>query len=148
MGMSPFDDQFPEVAGREMFVLHVIEEGLPLPLGEYAFLERYCVDPGCDCRRALFEVFSPQFPGRILATINYGWESEAFYTRWMHGDRESAREIISASLDPINPNSELADPLLDAFRDYVEAHPEANQQLKRHYAMFKAPQKKRRGGRR
>jgi hypothetical protein len=148
MSMSPFIDQFPDVAGREMVVLHVQQQGLPVPPGEYGFFEWFCVNPDCDCRRALLQVRSPQFPGRILATINYGWESEVFYTRWMHGDQEAGREITSASLDPLNPNSELADALLDGFRDFLKAHPEANQQFKRHYELFKGPQKKKRGTRR
>jgi hypothetical protein len=142
--MVPFIDRFPDVASREMFVLQVRQEGLAVPPGEYGFFEWFCNEDGCDCRRALLQVLSPQFPDRILATINYGWESAAFYTKWMHGDEEAGREISGASLDPINPNSELADALLGSFRDFLKAHPEANQQLKRHYEMFKGPQKKRR----
>jgi hypothetical protein len=140
--MSPFIDRFPEVAGREMLVLHVQRAGLPLPQGEYGFFEWYCEDDKCDCRRVLLQVRSPQFPDRILATINYGWECRAFYTAWMHGDKQAGREITSASLDPLNPNSELADALLDMFRDYVSEEKSYAQMLKRHYDLFKGEQKK------
>ncbi len=81
MPMSPFYDRCPDSGGGEMLVLHVQEPGLPLPSGEYAFFEWYCDDPGCDCRRVLLRVISPQHPGRVLATLNYGWESAEFYTR-------------------------------------------------------------------
>jgi hypothetical protein len=140
--MAPFINRFQDVAGSEMLILYVQKQGLPLPLGEYAFFEWFCDEPPCDCRRALLQVVSPQHPGRILATINYGWESAAFYTRWMHGDTKAGREITSASLDPINPQSELADTLLDAFRDYLRTDTPYPQQLKRHYELFKAPQRK------
>jgi hypothetical protein len=135
--MIPFDYYCPEEAMREMLILHVTEAGLPLPVGEYGFVEFYCEEEGCDCRRTLFRVVSPQHPGRALATINYGWESVEFYTRWMHGDAEAGREIKDAALDPLNPNSELADALLESFRDFVKANPEFSERLKRHYKLFK-----------
>ena len=140
MSMSPFIDQFPDVAGKEMLVLHIQEPNLPMPPGEYAFFECFCINPDCDCRRAVLQVRSPQFPGRLLATINYGWESEAFYTRWMHGDKKAGREITSAVLDLLNPQSDLADSLLDGFRDYVSRDSFYPQQLQRHYDMFKSTQ--------
>ena len=138
--MTPFDQHFPDCAGAERLVLHIQEKGLPLPPGEYGFFEWFCEDPDCDCRRALLQVISPQRPGEILATINYGWESEAFYTKWMHGDAKAGREITSASLDPLNPNSELADALLAGFRDYIRSDSFYPQQLRRHYEMFKSTQ--------
>lgn len=136
--MTPFQDRCPEVADSEMLVLHIKEPGLSLPPGEYGFFEWYCDDPGCDCRRAVLHVISPQHPGRILATLNCGWESEAFYTEWMHGDTEAGQEITSACLDPINPQSELADALLDGFGDYVRRDAYYPQQLQRHYERFKS----------
>ena len=138
--MIPFHERFPEVAGREQLVLRIQQEGLPLPPGEYGFFEWFCEDAGCDCRRALLQVISPQQPGRILATINYGWESAAFYTRWMHGDKQAGRDITSASLDPINPQSALAEALLDGFQDYARHDSFYPGQLQRHYEMFKGTQ--------
>jgi len=142
--MSPFTDRFPDVAEREMLVLHIQQPGLSVLPGEYGFFEWYCEDDGCDCRRVLLQVLSPKHPHKILASINYGWESAAFYTRWMHDDKEAGREITSASLDPLNPQSELADALLNGFRDYVRGDSFYPQTLKRHYEMFKGTQKKKR----
>jgi hypothetical protein len=135
--MIPFDHLCPELAAREMLMLHVVEAGLPLPVGDYGFIEFYCEERGCDCRRVIFRVVSLQHPERILATINYGWESVQFYTRWMHGDAEAGREISDAVLDPLNPNSELADALLEAFRELLKLRPQVPEQLKRHYKVFK-----------
>jgi hypothetical protein len=46
---------FPELAGRETRSV-TVPPGSPLglPPGEYGFLETYCDEPGCDCRRVMF----------------------------------------------------------------------------------------------
>lgn len=131
--MTPFSERFPS---SDMLILHS-RKGQPLPEGEYGFTEWYCDEDGCDCRRVLYIVLSPQFPGRRLATINYGWESEKFYTTWMHGDAEAGREICGGCLDPLNEQSEFAEELLRGFRETVKAKPEIKEHLKRHYEMFK-----------
>lgn len=133
--MTSFEQRFPNF---ERLVLRITDSSTSLPPAEYAFSEWFCEDPDCDCRRALLMVCSPQRPGEILATINYGWESEVFYTRWMHGDAQAGREIAGGALDPLNPNSELADALLEAFRNYVRHDPFYPEQLRRHYEMFKS----------
>jgi hypothetical protein len=136
--MSPFIERCPDVAASEMVILRIVESGLSLPPGEYAFYEWFCTDDNCDCRRALLQVLSPQHQRGILATINYGWESAEFYTRWMHGDEEAGRDITSACLDPLNPQSDLADALLDGFRNYVRLDSTFPEQLRRHYELFKS----------
>lgn len=140
MAMVPFSHRFPDCAVRETPALRILDQGLSLPPGEYVFHEWYCDDPSCDCRRVLIRVHSTAQPGLILATINYGWESTVFYTRWMHGDEEAGRDITDASLDPINPQSGLAEALLDGFQGYVKNDPFFPQQLRRHYDLFKSTQ--------
>lgn len=108
-----------------------------LPLGSYAFLEYYCEDNDCDCRRVLIEIRSQDDPENSLATINYGWESEAFYTEWMHGDAEAGREIASASLDPLLPQSEWADLFLSYFQEEMITRPDYVDRLMRHYDQVK-----------
>jgi hypothetical protein len=107
-------------------------------MGEYDFVELYCEETGCDCRRVLVQVITPQAPQTALATINYGWESAEFYTRKMHGDAQAGREITEASLDPLNPQSEYADVLLDYFRGRLMTDPAYVARLVLHYKMFKA----------
>ena len=139
--MTPFYTRFPELAARETRCAHVITRGGPLPVGEYAFVEFYCDDPGCECRRALLEVTTPQAPQTALAIINYGWESAAFYTRRLHGDAEAGRQITEACLDPLHPQSRYADHLLDVFRNEFMTDPAYVARLARHYEMFKATQR-------
>ena len=106
--MAPFFSRFPELAARETRTVKLLEPFAGLPAGEYGFLDLYCNEPTCDCRRVLFQVCRADRPNKVLATINYGWESEDFYAKWLHGDRESARELASADLDPLNTQSKLS----------------------------------------
>jgi hypothetical protein len=141
--MIPFDDLCPEEAAQRILVIRSIEPGQPLPVGEYGFFEFYCEEDGCDCRRVLLEVHSPQIPGEILATINYGWESVQFYSRRLGGDTKSGREITQGSLDPLNANSDLAEAVLDAFRGTLRQNPQFVENFKAHYGLFKQTLKNR-----
>ena len=139
--MIPFCTRFPDLGPRETRCVCVVAPGGALPVGEYGFMEFYCEDPGCDCRRVLLQVTTPQAPQTALATINYGWEGAEFYTRWMHGDAQAGREITAACLDPLHPQSQYADPLLDVFREQMMTDPAYVARLARHYEMFKATQR-------
>ena len=136
--MTPFYTRFAELAARETRCAHVVQAGGGLPVGEYGFIEFYCEEEGCDCRRVLIQVTTPQAPDKALAVINYGWESADFYARRLHGDVEAGREITAASLDPLNPQSEYAADLLDIFRDVVRTDAAYVARLARHYEMFKS----------
>ena len=135
--MIPFYTRFPELAPRETRCIHVLTPGGDLPVGEYAFIEFYCEDPSCDCRRVLLQVSTAQSPHDSLAMINFGWESVEFYTRWMRGDEEAGLESTDATLDPMQPQSPLADALLDVFRSNLMTDPDYVARLARHYAIFK-----------
>ena len=136
-GMVPFWERFPEVAARETRVVRLPQPMGCLPAGGYAFAEFFCDEPTCDCRRVLIQVWQEKAPGQAITTINFGWETLNFYTRWMHGDEASAREIVSASLDPLNPQSNLSDGLLELFRYVIEEDPDYVARLARHYEMCK-----------
>jgi hypothetical protein len=47
MSMTPFIGRFPGLGEMETRVATVLEDG-DLPKGEYAFLEFYCDEPGCE----------------------------------------------------------------------------------------------------
>ena len=138
--MTPFYTRFPEIAAAETRVAFVPASGGPLPRGEYGFIELYCDEPDCDCRRVLVQVAMPQAPDQPLAFINYGWESLEFYTEKCHGDVRAARETIEASLDPLNRQSKHARQLLNIFRATVKSDPAYVARLARHYQMFKSTQ--------
>ncbi|MCG8351832.1 MAG: hypothetical protein MI924_29050 [Chloroflexales bacterium] len=101
MTMAPFFQYFPDIAAAETRSAHV--SGMPgLPDGECGFFESYCVEPSCDCRRVLVNVVRADIPNKILATINYGWESAKFYGKWL-GNMADAVTAKGSALDPFNP---------------------------------------------
>lgn len=134
--MIAFQSRCPDEAARETFGF-VIQPGGALPAGEYALVEWYCEDPDCDCRRAFLQVVRRSPSGPILASINYGWESRAFYKRKMPYDPDAPREVTGGSLDPLNTQSSLAPAALKIFQRLV-AEGEIAGFLKRRYEMFKA----------
>jgi hypothetical protein len=133
--MVPFYTRFRELALNEMRSATVRGRS-DLPDGEYGFLELYCDDPDCDCRRVIINVVTPTGP-ETLATINYGWENIEFYTQWMHGDKILARGMQGATLDILNPQSRHADALLNLFEWVLEDQAYV-ERLKKHYALFKS----------
>ncbi len=73
----------------------------------------FCNEKGCDCRRVLFRVVSIAHGGPV-AVINWGWEHESFYAKWMKGsNRNLAKDLKGPSLNLGSPQSDLAPALLD-----------------------------------
>lgn len=135
--MVPFVSRFPDLAARETRVLLLPHPQCGLPSGSYGFVEWYCADPACDCRRVLFQVCEERRPSEVLATINFGWERAAFYADWLHGDEKGAKEIVEASLDPLNRQSSGAPALLLLFRELLIPDEAYVARLRRHYELFK-----------
>jgi hypothetical protein len=130
----------PDVAARETRSV-TLAEWENLPAGEYAFMEFYCDDLNCDCRRTLIEVWSRPQNGQVVAHINFGWERRSFYEKWSVASREAARkmarETTEAALDPIHPQAPYAPHLLRVFRQMIQMDPEYVARLKRHYDLFR-----------
>ena len=97
--MVPFFSKVGERAFREMGTLIVVEGKSP-PAGPYGFLEFYCDEMDCDCRRALLQVIRPDTGEKVWATINFGWETPEYYRTWSHG-AGMASEMASASIEPL-----------------------------------------------
>ena len=107
-----------------------------LPDDDYAFIEFYCDDPTCDCRRGIFHVVSRSTDGQqILATISYGWGTMQHYLEWS-GDKKTAREMTGASLDPLNPQTRHAPALLKLF-EWMLLDKDYDARLKRHYDLVR-----------
>src|SRR4051812_46810044 len=120
MSMVPFHTIDSELAFREMRTAFLPQPLFELPAGSYGFMECYCVEPGCDCRRVLIQVISPPENPKILAHIGYGWEPLSFYNRLMQGDQELGREMKGPYLDPLLPQAPEAKALLRLFEQILE----------------------------
>jgi hypothetical protein len=135
MPMTPFMEKFPDLGRRETRSI-LVPPGQDLPSGEYGYIEFYCNEPGCDCRRATIIVLRPDTGwNKPWATISYGWESLEFYNKW-GGAHSDPAEMQGPHLDPLNVQTEYAPALLDLFR-WVLQSPEYVERLKRHYRMFR-----------
>ena len=135
MELVPFYRRFPDLAAQETRSIFIVKSG-DLPPGQYGFLELFCDDPQCDCRRVVISVISPQMGTAPLATINYGWERVEFYARWL-GTWKDAAACKGPSLDPLNPQTAYAEALLALFASALKDE-QYRERLERHYALFKS----------
>ena len=93
-----------EILGENSLVRSLTLSGHPvLPEGTYGLIDAYCTDPGCDCRKVMILVHLNE---RHVSTINYGWESEAFYRAWYGSplDAQTLSEMQGPSIDIGSPN--------------------------------------------
>jgi len=146
--MIHFHSVLPEIAQREVRCVHLqavpgVTPSSGLSAGEYAFVEFYCEDLNCDCRRVFLQVIARHRQDKILASINYGWEKESFYRKRMSYDPDAPRQIVRGSLDPINQQSEHAEELLELFQRHVldEVY---RLRLRRHHQLFRDELRRRR----
>jgi len=136
MPYEPFYERFKEIAMKETRSI-TIYNNPGLPDDDYGFLELYCNDENCDCRRVFFNVFSRK-RGEVVAVIAYGWEDRAFYVRWYRqNDPSIIHELQGPILNPGSNQSELAPALLKLVRDTLLKDPAYIERLKCHYWIFK-----------
>jgi hypothetical protein len=140
--MIAFHSVLPELAQREVRCVHILQRPSgpspdpDLAVDEYIFLEFYCEDLNCDCRRVFLQVVGRNQPGKIFASIGYGWEKESFYRKRMPWDPDEAKGTVRGELDPINKQSEFAEHFLDLFRRIVLDEP-YRLRLRRHYRLLR-----------
>jgi SEC-C motif len=126
MTMRPFDLLFPELAKRECRTIRPLNHER-LPARRFAFLEAYCCEPRCDCRRIMLSVVD-EGSGTVAATINHAFEPPGP----PHEDEPQT------FLDPLHPQSHLSGDLLAQFQSMLEHDPSYQARLERHYASWKA----------
>jgi hypothetical protein len=99
-----------------------------------AFVDFYCDEPDCDCRRTIILVRSKKH-NETVATFSYGWESREFYEKWY---KAPAEEITGLALAPMSIQCAYSDELLDLFASLLSDDPEYESRFPRHYRQFKA----------
>jgi hypothetical protein len=112
MPMTPFMERFPELGAPETRSLTVTGRS-DLPDGDYGFIELYCNEPDCDCRRVTIVVLRPHTGWKVWATLSYGWESLDFYQKW------------SSAPGPLDP-APMAGPYLDPLAGKPSTRPFAS----------------------
>jgi hypothetical protein len=125
MGMVNFGALFPEVEVREIRSVTPVADSV-LPQRSFAFVELYCREPACDCRRVMINVMDVD-RNRHVATINHGFEPP----------EPRFADEGQTFLDPLNPQTRWSAAFLGLFVEMLEYDPEYGQRLERHYAMWK-----------
>lgn len=122
--MRPFFEKFKDIGEKETRVVKVFERGdfEALPPDEYAFVELYCDEKNCDCRRVMIMVLA-KGQTKIPATINLGFDSR--------------KDDAGPFLDSLNHQSEHSKDLMALFLDVINTDPAYLARLQRHYVMFK-----------
>ena len=114
------------------------DSGFRLPPDTYVLAESFCDEPDCDCRRVMFQVFSDR-KKTLEAVVGWGWESPAFYRRWLgRDDPETIRLLRGPALNPGSPRTENAPEILRLIRDRVLEDGAYADRVKRHYRAFRA----------
>lgn len=125
-----------EVIGDEHQVRSVrITQSPQLPDGEYSFIDMYCSDSDCDCRKTMVQVRHNE---KLVAIINYGWESDTFYKKWMgsNNDKDSLSLMSGAAIDLSSPNLVNKEGVLCLF--YALLNDMWVAKFKHHYKAVKA----------
>ena len=131
---------FPEIAEKETRRITLLNDP-QAPDGEYAFVDSFCEDKDCDCRRVYFHVLQIDTDYKVFhaATISYGWEDLDFYLSWSPFlPAEMAAEMKGPALERIQRQSRYAERFLELFESKFLSDPAYIERIKRHYAMFKA----------
>ncbi len=123
MSMSSFEVLFPEMARKETRTVQVLRPGnFTFPVDDYGFLELYCDEKDCDCRRVMISVFGVN-QGKFLASIALGFDS--------------GEVGAGPFLDPLGHQSIHSQDLLQLFTDVINDDPDYLARLQRHYMQYK-----------
>jgi hypothetical protein len=135
-----FHARFPEVGERESRSVILLEKDNAYQLlpADYGFMEMFCNEAGCDCRRVFFCVISSKTK-KIEAVICYGWETRGFYRKWWgRGTEEDIDEMQGPALNFSSPQGKCAEGILQLFKDVLLRDKDYIERVKRHYRMFRA----------
>ena len=138
----PFESlhyKYPQLAAAETraIILPSPDNEFGLPPGSYLFMEMFCNEKDCDCRRVMFSVFADNQKEQ-LACLGYGWESESFYKKWMRTtDKAMARKLMKSSLVEMAPQSIYAGKILRMFNRCLLPQTSYLARVKEHYQFFR-----------
>ena len=133
--MQAFFTRCPELAEKETRSFEP-SPSFPLPKDSYILLETFCPDARCDCRRVVFLVARGR-DDRVIATLNYGWESPEFYQRWSPND-PLASESSGVFMEPSGTQSRWSPQLKTTLEWILANDADYRARVVRHYHAFKA----------
>jgi len=133
-----FRHYFKEIAEAETRSIRIaVGHYSGLPPGEYGFIEFYCNEENCDCRRVHLMVVA-DWSKEPLAMIAYGWEPPSFYRKWSkYPGMIGAAGMAGLSLEPMFKQSKYAHAAKKLCEGTLLADAPYVERLKRHYQMMR-----------
>lgn len=116
MPMQPYSVLFPDAADP-VIALTLDRKTGKIPKGTYGFIEFYCTDKGCDCRRTTIFVLNEKMKEK--AVISMGFDLD--------------QPLAGPFLDEFHPQSACAEELLALFVNAINRQPEFLESFYRHY---------------
>ena len=120
LGMIPLPVILPEVENC-IFGLVLPEKVGKAKAGEYHFIEAYCVEAACDCRRTT--IFVVNAKGKPMAVIDFGFDPEG--------------PMAGPFLNDFEAQSAAAGDLLGIFVKTIKEHPEWLTEMYQHYRLVR-----------
>jgi hypothetical protein len=116
MYMQPYSVIFPEKS-EPVMALQLDRKTGKIPKGTYGFIEFYCTDKGCDCRRTTLFVLNTKMQEKAIISMGFDPDDD----------------MAGPFLDELHEQSPFAGQLLDIFVDLVNETPDFVEALQRHY---------------
>jgi hypothetical protein len=137
--LAPFQMYFPTLAEKETRCITLTRPCNGIDPDKFAFVELFCDDASCDCRRAMIQVFDSR--NNFRACLSYGWENHQFYADWM-GSGAHVDNLAGVNLYEMQPQGKHCNELLELFKQCIESDPSYAQRIQRHYYQIKEFRKK------
>lgn len=137
MQFKSFFDEFPHLLQTELATGSIYQNDYLkyIPAGNYAFVEMFCAEPACDCRRVLIRVISIN-PNKAWTVLNYGWDSDEYYKSWFASDSLAYGLGSGVSLGKIMQEP-LEQEFLDIFKRVIQHDKAYTARIEQHYYQFK-----------
>jgi hypothetical protein len=120
--MVPFQQIFPLSNDPYMEVTLLSKYG-KAAMGAYTFVESYCTEKGCDCRRVTLLVLSPK--GKLAAVIGFGFDPQGPlagpFLDSFHKQSAAARDLLDIFTSRINEDAQWLGSMHDHYRQ-VRSH--------------------------
>ncbi len=111
-----------------------------LPDGHYRFVDLYCTDKKCDCRKTMIQVFHD---GKHVSTLNYGWESPNFYCKWMGIENDPmAKDMSGLSVDFSSPGRLDQQAILELVENLIKSNIDGDSwvsNIQKNYKLLRNP---------
>jgi hypothetical protein len=116
-GMVPYPVIFPN-GDYELFTFNLPRKVGKIKSGTYGFIETYCVEKNCDCRRNTIFVLNDK--GKMLAVIDFGFDPDepmaGPYLNDLHEQSAEADELLEMFVDLINGNPAWVKAMYERYR--------------------------------